>query len=441
MKKNIYIEWMHCISCETLLQREIDSLEWCNVNKISHTSGLLQLEIKNENDIKKVQNIIKKNWYVIADKKNDNKSKKIPKDRVMAIIISFLAVWVIALFLKQFNIYQYIPSMDEWSSVFIALLIWIIASISTCLAVTWGIIVWFTEYIDTTKWWVPRLKVQLLFHFGRILWFFILWWMLGLLWKIVNISSSFNTIFTLFVSIVLLYMWWYMLGILPNISKLGFYLPKSWTKNIHIQKNPMLAPIIWALTFFLPCWFTQSMQLVSIGTGSFRLWWATMAIFALGTLPVLLWVWLGLWYAKEKYTKRINIIVGTIIIYLSIFTLSNSLNLVRWLQLKDKESIVSSDAWNINNMDYVEITHSHNGFALDPFTIELEKWNNYKLIINPKENGIGCMSSMIIPRLDNHVYPIRKWKDIIFNLEDVKAGKYPVVCWSMWMVMWEIQIK
>ncbi|MBP6911491.1 sulfite exporter TauE/SafE family protein [Patescibacteria group bacterium] len=41
-------------------------------------------------------------------------------------------------------------------------------------------------------------------------------------------------------------------------------------------------------TFFLPCGFTQSMQVYTLSTGSFLAGGLTMLSFALGTLPMLL---------------------------------------------------------------------------------------------------------------------------------------------------------
>ena len=55
-------------------------------------------------------------------------------------------------------------------------------------------------------------------------------------------------------------------------------------RGLHRGLMPVLAGVI---TFFLPCGFTQGMQLYTLTTGSFLTGALTMFCFALGTLPVL----------------------------------------------------------------------------------------------------------------------------------------------------------
>jgi sulfite exporter TauE/SafE len=62
----------------------------------------------------------------------------------------------------------------------------------------------------------------------------------------------------------------HLIGIVPSISGLGIHFPKSWTEKFLTSKNPIFAPLLGVITFFIPCGFTLSMQLVAVSTGSFR---------------------------------------------------------------------------------------------------------------------------------------------------------------------------
>ena len=67
-------------------------------------------------------------------------------------------------------------------------------------------------------------------------------------------------------------------------------MPKFISKRAHSVSmfNHTLTPLLVGIvTFFLPCGFTQSMQLYALTTGSFLKGGFTMLAFALGTLPVL----------------------------------------------------------------------------------------------------------------------------------------------------------
>jgi len=67
-------------------------------------------------------------------------------------------------------------------------------------------------------------------------------------------------------------------------------MPKFISKRAYgISKlNHTLTPLLVGIaTFFLPCGFTQSMQIYTFSTGNFWGGGFTMLFFALGTLPVL----------------------------------------------------------------------------------------------------------------------------------------------------------
>ena len=67
-------------------------------------------------------------------------------------------------------------------------------------------------------------------------------------------------------------------------------LPAFLGKRVHSLKNinHTLTPFLIECSYvFLPCGFTQSMQIYTLTTGSFLTGALTMFFFALGTLPVL----------------------------------------------------------------------------------------------------------------------------------------------------------
>jgi uncharacterized protein len=77
-----------------------------------------------------------------------------------------------------------------------------------------------------------------------------------------------TSIVTIIVGIIVVRMGLHILKIVPSISSFGVHLPKKRTEKILTTKNPLFAPIVGALTFFLPCGFTLSMQLVAITSGN-----------------------------------------------------------------------------------------------------------------------------------------------------------------------------
>lgn len=432
MKKIINIKGMHCISCEILLEKELKEINWVKLLMVSHKKGIMEIEYKKESDYEKVVELIKKAWFNIEEQ---------TEDKIYNFMLNFIAILVVILLVmltKAFDLYSFIPDTStlSYSSAF---LVWIIASVSTCLAITWWIIIWFSRYIDSTHWTLWHVKVQLWFQIWRVLWFFLLGGILWLVWKTFAVSFSISWIITFVVWALLLYMGANILWLVPSLSKFWVHMPKSIAGKLENLWKPKYAPIVWALTFFLPCWFTQTMQLLAVSSWSFLTWWLVMMFFALGTFPVLFSVWLWTSYFKEKKVVILNKIIWILVILFWLFTIFNSYNLL---------SFTSSWADNINdksieknNVEQKTINVSHNGYNMEPYSVELEAWANYKIIITPTSDWRWCMTTQVIPKLSNKISYVKAWLPIVYDMYDAKPWTYNVVCSSMWMLQWQIIVK
>ena len=120
-----------------------------------------------------------------------------------------------------------------------------------------------------------------------------------------------------------------LLDVFHFTKKLQFTLPTRFSRHIvrGSKHDHYLAPVAVGIgTFFLPCGFTQSMQLYSLSTGSFMQGALTMTVFALGTLPVLALLSFGSLNIAHKPWKGIFFkTAGIIVIALALFNLTNSL--------------------------------------------------------------------------------------------------------------------
>ena len=80
------------------------------------------------------------------------------------------------------------------------------------------------------------------------------------------------------------------------------------------------------VSFFLPCGFTQSMQIYTLTTGNFLTGAMTMFVFALGTLPVLaILSFSSLSIHKKAQSGIFFKSAGLVVIFFGIFNLINSL--------------------------------------------------------------------------------------------------------------------
>jgi len=120
-----------------------------------------------------------------------------------------------------------------------------------------------------------------------------------------------------------------LLDVFHFTKRLQLTMP-SWLSR-HVVRGSKhdhyLAPVLVGIgTFFLPCGFTQSMQLYALSTGDFMQGAMTMFVFALGTFPVLALLSFGSLNIAHKPWKGIFFkTAGIIVIALALFNLANAL--------------------------------------------------------------------------------------------------------------------
>ncbi len=437
MKKTIKIKGMHCISCEMILEKAFKKMDWVELISVNHKKAILELDIKENIEYEKIKEIIKENNFEVVEQENNNSWLNL--DKILTNIAIYLWLAVFLYLFSMLDLYKYLPDTSSLS-LWWALLVWLVASLSTCLAITWWIIIWFSRYCDSSKWLYWHAKVQGFFQLWRIVWFFVLWWLLWIVWEVFSISMWMTWILSFIVWFIFLYMWLNIVWIMPSPTKFWLHMPKSFANKIESLSKPQYAPIIWALTFFLPCWFTQTMQLLAISSWSFITWWLIMAVFALWTMPVLFSVWLWSSYFKEKNFDILNKFIWLILVIFWFMTISSSYNLLSFTE-KQEEKVVVEKQIEKKEIIVETINVWHDGWQLDPQTTTIDSTKSYKFVITPDANGRWCMSTLVIPRINKEIHPVRKGVDIVYELNNLLPWKYPVVCSSMWMRQGEIIVK
>ena len=428
---------MHCVSCEIILSKELKKLEWFSLKEISHKKWFLIAEYKDQKQLDEAIKLIQKhNFQVQEDKKNLVSNFHLEKFLIK--IIFLLVLGIIFYLLHIFVDLNSLIPQNQNGNYMTTFIIWLIASVSTCLAVTWWIVIWFSKAFSKKISWIKwSILIQSWFQFWRLLWFFILWGLLGALWEFFSVSLKFSTILTLIISFVLIYIWLQVLEFVPNISKFGFHLPKSFSHKIEKLQNPKMAPIVWALTFFIPCGFTQTAQLLAIGSGGFFTGGLIMLFFALGTFPVLFLVGVGSSYFSGKKFPFIEMILWIIILLFWLNTLVNASNLLPSLFAKN----TSEQITDTQNIEFETVYAKHTGWNIEWYDIKLKAWWNYKIIIMPERDGMGCMWTLTIPTISNKIHHVLQGRPIIYEIVDAQPGTHKIVCSSMWMTQWGIIIE
>ena len=198
-------------------------------------------------------------------------------------------------------------------------IIGLIASVSSCLAIVGGLVLSLSAKVmqDDGK---SAKKPFILFHLGRVLGFALLGGLLGLIGKAIGINFMFSAILGLIASTVMILLGLNLVGVFKK-SKLT--LPSNLFAYFRKVEHATIAPILIGIgTFFLPCGFTQSMQVAALSSGSFISGMGLMLAFALGTLPMLaLLSFSSVSFAKSKHAPLFFKSAGVVVIGLGIFAL------------------------------------------------------------------------------------------------------------------------
>jgi len=214
-------------------------------------------------------------------------------------------------------------------SLWTAFTIGLIASVSSCVAVVGGLVLSMSTNFAKGG---DSIRPQILFHLGRLVSFFLLGGVVGVIGANFQLSSTGTFLIGVIVSAVMIILGLNLLDIFPWASKLQLTLPSSIREKIHNFKhfNHTLTPLlVGILTFFLPCGFTQSMQIYTLSTGNFWTGAFTMLSFALGTLPVLALLSFGsLGIHKKSWAPIFFKTAGIIVIFFGLFNLYNSFNII-----------------------------------------------------------------------------------------------------------------
>jgi len=412
-----------------LLHSDLKNIKGVEAHEICHKRGHVDLSYEGDFHYKKAEEVIVNRGYEITEGPPPPKQGNNLMDYVEMGLIAVIFI-VIAWILGELHLYQYFPQIGDDASVVVALLLGLVASVSTCLALVGGIVISFgsTYKIDPDRKhpFLAHVKPHLLFHVGRFGAFVLLGGLLGVVGSFFNFSLGFTSYLTFAIAIVMFYIGLQILGIVPSITKLGFHMPKRFSSKVGAlqEAEHAAAPfVLGALTFFLPCGFTQSVQLVAIASGDFMIGAMLMGAFALGTLPVLLGIGVGSSYAKDVEAKLFKKFVGVLIILFALYSFNNGMRLLG--VGVDFSSSSGETEVTVTDDGYQEVYMTAD-WTFEPNEFVVQKDVPVRWIIDGK-NISGCIASIVIPDLDLE-FDLEKGENII-EFVPTEVGEMDFSCW------------
>lgn len=435
--KIIYIKGMHCVSCEKLLDDELMSIPGVVHVRADRKRGIVELDYeKDEPNFYKAKQAVEKFCYTASQKKESAPPAPVQKGSWQSWLwaVAFVVLIIIGFQLFQNSSFgQKIGVTGLGADFGTAFLIGLVASVSSCLVVVGSVVIAFSEKYKGEKngFLGGAVKPNLFFHFGRLGGFFVLGGLLGAIGGGINISGNFIAIYTIIIAIVLAILGLNILGLFPDIASLGMRMPRffsaPWGK-LKQSQNPAAPFLLGVMTFFLPCGFTQSMQILAVASGSFMRGGLGMFFFALGTVPSLLTLGVTTSWSKGKNAAIFQKVAGMLIVLFAFYTFNSGLALIGASgnifdkQDSQKEQIKNTETDVAEQVVEMHVTNA--GFS--PSVLHLKKGVPVRWVIKG-DSVTSCTNKIIVPSLK--ISQSITSGDNVVNFTPDKVGEIPFSCW------------
>ncbi|OGY87326.1 MAG: hypothetical protein A2233_01330 [Candidatus Kerfeldbacteria bacterium RIFOXYA2_FULL_38_24] len=448
MKKNnssynqttFYIKGMTCTSCEVLIERALQKIPGVQKVQVNHKTGLCQIEhdANQKPQLSTIQKSLAQHHYIVTEDQTTDDLQTVQNKKRNWKEIGVAALIVLALYplFKVMGTFSGSAGQISDSLTYGAIfLIGIVAALSSCIAVVGGFILSFSTKMQTlhqnaTPW--QKLKPHLLFNGGRLISYFVLGGVVGALGGVLTPSLRLTGVLTILVAVVMLLLAVDILKIFQG-SHFVPKMPKWIGHKLHglaESNRPGVPLILGGLTFFLPCGFTQAMQLYALTTGSFWQGATIMLVFALGTMPALISVGIIASFSKGTFARYFTSFSGVLVLLLGIYMLSNGLHLlgVQPSAIFAKQTAVSPVTENSNTVvgDKQIVNMAVNDLDYNPSSLTVKVGIPVEWHINAA-NASGCTSTIALPKM-GIFQKLSYTQDTVITFTPTTLGVLPFTC-------------
>jgi sulfite exporter TauE/SafE/copper chaperone CopZ len=318
-----HISGTHCASCKIFIEDALNERGFIKNTCVDLKRETVKIETESDQSPKELAKVltdtIKSNGYALSVEKpveeqwnNDVIWKAVPIG--LALLALFFLLQKSGILNLGIGGGQITPTTS--------FLVGLLASVSSCLAVVGGLVLSLSAKISQDN--ERDTKTFLLFHVGRLAGFAVLGGVLGAVGGAIGINITFTTILGIVASVAMILLGLNLVGV---FEKNNVALPSGIFNFFRKVEHGTLTPLVIGFaTFFLPCGFTQSMQISALGSGSFVSGLLLMLSFALGTLPMLLFLSFGsASFARGRYAPIFFESAGVVVIGLGVFALLSGL--------------------------------------------------------------------------------------------------------------------
>ncbi len=438
---NVHIDGMTCHSCELIVERCWKKLDGIDSVDVHASNGTAKITARGTvPTIAQLQTALGEGKYIVSAR---GTGQKTTRPSIAQLIGLFALVLILGKILTSLGLFKTSIAIGSTVSLGAIFVIGLVAASSSCIAVSGGLLLStaarFNERYGSSGP-MGRMRPVALFIIGRIAGYALLGGLLGLIGKALTPSPLVTAGIAILAAIYMIIMGLEMLQIAPAwLKALIPSMPKAISHRVmdaEGKEHPLMPLILGSATFFLPCGFTQALQLYALTTGSFITGALSLGVFALGTAPALTALGWASSSLKGKAGRFFFKFSGALVIVLGLWNIQNGLAIAGYpisLPTFNANAATTITATANNGSDtaptngepqVVKMTVTASGYHPNHFTIKAGTPVRWEI---DATNGGGCASVLVSRQLGIQKLLATDASNVI-EFTPKTAGEIPFSC-------------
>jgi uncharacterized protein len=417
----LHISGMHCPNCDIIVARRCMDIPGVRAASANYRKGYAEITHDGGLALASLQEALSQEGYGASVWDSDRRPSANTWRDYAEIAGIFVLVCALLFVLSRAEVLPSGIGVSEEMSYGLVLMLGLVASVSSCMAVTGGLLLGIAaKYNETHATLSPmeRMKSHLYFNIGRVLAYTVFGGAIGALGSALILSPEINGVLMLAASAVMIVLGLHMLRLFP--ANFVPTLPRSFSEGIHryaSSKTKRGALALGASTFFLPCGFTQALQLYVLVKGSAVIGALTMLTFSIATLPALLSLSAVSSFAKGRMQKHFLRVAGAAVIVLGAINIQYGLTLIGM-----SAAAAAQEATPPKQI----VTMTINGYDYRPNRFTVQQGVPVEWHIDASRS-VGCGLILLAPRLGIRKF-LNPHGENVITFTPEQAGEFQFNC-------------
>jgi sulfite exporter TauE/SafE/copper chaperone CopZ len=436
MKSHTYaVDGMSCRSCELTIERKLKQVEGIRSVEARAHAREVCISCDDEAPSLDVLNAALHGDPYVLRRHGTPSSAKRPTFKQIA--GAFAAVFLFGWMASKAGLLKNDFAVDGSGGFWAVFTIGLLAAASSCIAVSGGLLLsssanYNRRYGSADG--ITRMTPVFMFVAGRVLSYALFGGLIASLGRILAPSPFFMGAIIVLAAAYMLIMGLDMLKLAPSwLLMIQPRMPKWLARRVvdaEGREHPAMPFLLGALTFFIPCGFTQALQIYALTVGSFAQGGVTLAAFALGTAPSLLALGWASTSLKGETGERFFRFAGALVVVLGLWNLQNGMTAMGYpLRLPDlaPASAVAAEDPNVRVVEGVQVIRMRLGVnpaykPSDAYTVKA----GMPVRMEIEGVGTGCRGELIVPKARARVALTQPLNVLEFTPK--KPGDYAFSC-------------